>query len=444
MNIAYRAYRFLSTGLFLALFPLFRLYSRITGRYYENLNQRIGIFPDEIVKGMCGSPRIWIHAASVGEVNAAIAIIESLVSLMPDCAIILSTTTDHGQALARDRLGEKGTCIYAPVDFIGAVRRALGAVRPDVLACVETEIWPNWLVEARRAGIKTAVVNGRISIRSIKGYLKVRPLMKETLKFIDAFSMIGEADALRIRMMGASRDRIAVNGNAKYDLLLRQADASLKTEIQKLYSINADTPVFVAGSTRNPEEKIILDVYQKIRRSVPDTLLIVAPRHVERAHSIADLVQERGLSYQFRTELDGKDAFRKASVVIVDTIGELKTIYSFATIVFCGGSMVPLGGQNILEAAVWGKPVLYGPSMEDFLDAKDLLDKAGGGIEVKDGPDLAEKAIYYLTHPHEARVVGESARRAVVAHQGAAAKHAAVIYQLIEGPGNFLQKPRNE
>ncbi|MFC1516032.1 3-deoxy-D-manno-octulosonic acid transferase [Thermodesulfobacteriota bacterium] len=431
MNVAYRVYRFLSTSLFLTLFPPFYLFSRFTGWHYDSLSQRLGFYPDSVARGIEGMPRIWIHAASVGEVRVAEAIIEPLAALIPNGTVILSTTTDHGQALARDTLGKKATCIYAPLDYIGAARKALTAVRPDVLVCLETEIWPNWLMEAHRTGVRTAVVNGRISVRSIKGYLRARPLMKETLKYIDAFSMISEADSQRIRMMGASHDRVTVNGNAKYDLLLRQVDTSLKAKMNMLYNINGDIPIFVAGSTRNSEEKIILDVYQQILRSVPETLLIIAPRHVKRTDTIAGLVQERGLTYQFRTELNGKDALRIAPVVIVDTIGELMATYGIATIVFCGGSLVPLGGQNILEAAVWGKPVIYGPSMDDFLDAKYLLDQTGGGIQVKDGQELAEKVVYYLTNPDQAKRIGESARRAVVSHQGAAEKHATVIYKLL-------------
>jgi len=377
-----------------------------------------------------------MHAVSVGEVNSAIAIIESLKALMPDCAVILSTTTEHGQAFAKNKLnaGDRqpmATCIYAPVDFILATRKALSILKPDVLVCLETEIWPNWLVEAHRLGIKTALVNGRISVRTIKGYLKIRPLMKATLNLVDAFSMINEADAHRIEMIGAPGERIEINGNAKYDLLLNQADARIKTRMESIYNINEDKPVFVAGSTRRSEEKIILDVYGKIIKSFPETLLILAPRHVERVHYIKKLVKEQGFACQLRSDLDKQNCLRTAPIVIVDTIGELLNTYSIASIVFCGGSLAPLGGQNILEAAVWGKPVFYGPSMEDFLDARDLLDKTGGGIQVKDGQELAEKAIYYLANPHKAIAIGKLAMQAVMSHKGAAGKHADVIYRLL-------------
>ena len=169
--------------------------------------------------------------------------------------------------------------------------------------------------------------------------------------------------------------------------------------MERLFNLKSDQPVFVAGSTRSSEEEIILDVYKKILATFPETLLVIAPRHVERIPHLETLIKNRGFSYQLKTNLDPQNGLRTAPVVLIDTIGDLQAIYSIATVVFCGGSLVPLGGQNVIEAAVWGKPVLYGPSMEDFLDAKELLEKTGGGIPVADGQELAEKVGYYLANP---------------------------------------------
>ncbi|NOQ19022.1 MAG: hypothetical protein GQ571_03520 [Desulfobacterales bacterium] len=431
MNIAYKAYNFFLTGFFFIFFPPFWLYTRLTGRYRDGINQRLGFYPKSLVNRISGSPRIWLHAASVGEVSAAVAIIESLERLMPHGAIILSTTTEHGQALARDKLQSKATCVYAPIDFIVSVRKALSTIRPDILVCLETEIWPNWLFEARRMGVRLALTNGRISVRSIKGYLKIRGLIREALRQVEFFSMIREADAQRLMVLGVPREKIVVNGNAKYDLLLPMADPSIKGKIEKFYNLNENIPVFVAGSTRGSEHEIVVDVYEKILETLPETLLIIAPRHLERVRHIKDMVIRRGFSCQFKTDIDKAGGLRTASVVIMDTIGDLQSTYSIASIVFCGGSLEPLGGQNILEAAVWGKPVLYGPSMDDFLDAKALLDKTGGGIQVKDGRELAERALYYLTHPAEADAVGRLAKEAVMLNKGSADKHADVIYRLL-------------
>jgi 3-deoxy-D-manno-octulosonic-acid transferase len=432
MNFPSKAYRFFSTGLFLTLFPPLWLYTRLGERHQESLKQRLGQYPDRLINGISGSPRIWMHAVSVGEVSVAAAIIRALTVLLPDCAIILSTLTEHGQSYARKKLGSKATCVYGPIDFIGPVRRAFSTLKPDILVCLETEIWPNWLFEAQRAGIKTAIINGRISNRSIKRYLKIRLLIEEALRYVDAFSMISAIDALRVARIGASPDRIEINGNAKYDLLFEQSDVSLIVKMERLYNIKGKQPVFVAGSTRNPEEKIILELYQKIVQPFPNALLIIAPRHVERAQEIKALVQDRGFACQYRTEFNSEYTKRTAPVVVLDTIGELQSTYSIASIVFCGGSLVPLGGQNVLEAAVWGKPVIYGPSMEDFLDAKKLLDSTGGGIQIRDGYDLAEKTLYYLNHPQQAAHVGTLAKKAVMSNRGAAGKHARVIYRLLQ------------
>jgi len=431
MSFAYKAYNFLNIGLFFISFPPFWLYTRLTGRFSDSLGQRLGCYPRSTLADIVGSPRIWIHAASVGEVSAAEAIIESLTRMMPGCAVILSTTTEHGQALAREKFKSKAACIYAPLDFVVSVRRALLTIRPDILVCLETEIWPNWLFAARKLGVKIALVNGRISVRSIKGYLKIRFLIQEALNQIDSFSMIREEDARRLMMLGIPKKRIEINGNAKYDLLLRRADASLIDKNRKLYNVTGNDPVLVAGSTRGHEHAIILDVYERILKVIPETVLIVAPRHVEKIQHIIDMVKSKGFSFQLKTEIDKIDSSRTASVVIINTIGDLQSTYSIASVVFCGGSLEPLGGQNVLEPAVWGKPVFYGPSMDDFLDAKALLDKTGGGIQVEDGRELTEKMLYYLAHPDEANAVGKLAKEAVMSNQGAADKHAAVISRLL-------------
>ena len=431
MKFAYKAYNFFSIGLFFVFFPFFWLYSRLSGRFSDSIAQRFGFYPVSLLSGVGGSPRIWIHAASVGEVSGAEAVIESLVRLMPDCAIVLSTTTEHGQFLARNKFGSRVACIYAPLDFFVSVRRALLTVRPDILVCLETEIWPNWFFAARKLGVKVALINGRISVRSFKGYLRIRFLIQEALNQVEAFSMIQDEDALRLMMLGVPRKKIVVNGNAKYDLLLSRADSRLREENEKLYNLKGNERVLVAGSTRGAEHEIILDIYEKIHKTLPDIILIIAPRHIKKIRHVIEAVKKRGLSHQLRTEINSSDSPRTAPIVIINTIGDLQSTYSIASVVFCGGSLEPLGGQNVLEAAVWGKPVFYGPSMEDFLDAKALLDKTGGGIQVNNSEELTEKMLYYLTHPGKADAVGRSAKEAVMLNKGAAGKHASVIYRLL-------------
>jgi 3-deoxy-D-manno-octulosonic-acid transferase len=383
------------------------------------------------VQTLSGSPRIWIHAVSLGEVKVASSIINALRQILPACSVIVSTVTEHGRKLATETFGEDIPVVYAPVDFIGSVRKALSSVHPDVLVFMETEIWPAWITEAHRMGIKTALINGRISVRSIRAYLKFRPFFCEVLRNVDAFSMISEEDSTRIRSMGADPSKIEINGNAKYDLLASLADPAMETQMQKILNLEPSSRVFVAGSTRGGEEAMVLDAYEKIIKEFPDTVLIIAPRHLERTDEIRSLLERRGFRYQLRSELGSGAAMRTDPVVIINTFGELFKLYSIGTVVFCGASLVPLGGQNPLEAAVWGKVVFYGPSMEDFMDAKAMLEGAGAGIPVSSPEMLAEKVIWFLRHPEILKSYSGRAREAVIRNQNAADKHAKVITGLI-------------
>jgi len=431
MTILYATYLILTTGLFILLFPYFWIYIRITGRYRGHIEERLGFVPKKVIGRLSGSPRIWIHAVSLGEVKVAAAIIEALKRITPDCSLILSTSTEHGRDLAEKTLAEKTPVVYAPIDFIGSVCNALSAVRPDIMIFLETEIWPGWLYEARRMGIKTALINGRISVRSIKGYSKLRGFFRNVLKNFDVLSMITEGDADRIKDMGADPQRIETHGNAKYDQLTNLVDPEMGNEMRKALNLEVSQPMFVAGSTRDGEEKIVLNAYEKILKEFPDTVLIIVPRHIKRTAEIGSLVERHGFTYQLRTDFDGANTKRTARVVIINTFGELFKIYSVGTIVFCGASLVPLGGQNVLEPAVWGNMVFYGPSMENFSDARALLEKAKAGIQVSGHEELAERAIWFLGHPEELNKAGERARVAVLSNQGAAKKHAEVILRLL-------------
>ncbi|MBW1702448.1 MAG: 3-deoxy-D-manno-octulosonic acid transferase [Deltaproteobacteria bacterium] len=414
------------------LLPAFWGYTRITGRHGQHLKERLGFIPEEAVQGLSGYPRIWIHAVSLGEVKVADAIIKVLRRIIPGCSVIVSMFTEHGRKMAKETFKDDVPVIYAPIDFWGSVRKALFTVRPDVMVFLETEIWPAWLFEAHRMGIKTALINGRISVRSIGGYLKLRPFFREVLENLDVFSMILEEDAARIRSMGADPRKIEINGNAKYDLLGSSAEPVMEAEMRQVLNLDPSQRVFVAGSTREGEEEMILDVYEKILERFPETILIIVPRHIERTQVIAFMIERRGLNCQHRTDLGEDKARRTEKVVIINTFGELFRVYSIGTLVFCGASLVPLGGQNPLEPAIWGKVVFYGPSMEDFLDAKALLEEARAAVPISGPEMLAEKAIWFLEHPEALNEYGERAKEAALKNQGAAEKHARVIKRLLD------------
>jgi len=431
MNPLYATYTALTSVIFISAFPFFWLYTGLTGRYRRGLKERLGLLPHNLSHHLTGSPRIWIHAVSLGEVKVAASIVESLTERLPESHIIVSSTTDHGIDLARKTFGKEILVVYAPIDTIFSVRRALSRLRPDILLFLETEIWPTWITEAGRMGIKTAFVNGRISVRSIKSYLKIKSFFRDLLKSVAVFSMISQKDAERIQSLGAEPHRIKVNGNAKYDLLATQTDPAIEREMRRILNLEPAQPVFIAGSTRGGEEDMILDAYEKILKEFPNMILVIAPRHIERTAEIESRVKRRELGYHLRSKLGGDLSTRTKPVVIMNTFGELFKVYSVGTIVFCGASLVPLGGQNPLEAAIWGKAVFYGPSMEDFLDAKALLEEVGAGITVSSPDMLAEKALWFLSHPDVMKTFGRKAKEAVMNNQNASERHANVIAGLV-------------
>jgi 3-deoxy-D-manno-octulosonic-acid transferase len=432
MSILYKAYATLSSGIFVAGLPPFWLYTRLTGRFRKGLKERLGFFTLQGLRAETPSRRVWIHAASLGEVRVARSIANHLVELVPGCEVFLSTNTDHGHDLACE-LFQEGAVLYAPFDFLPSVRKTLSAVHPEVMVFLETEIWPTWITETHRRGIPCALVHGRISTRSIGRYLAFRPLFRDVLKRFNAFSMITEEDAHRIVKMGAEHKRVEVNGNAKHDLLASSVHPAIQTKMQEILGLEPFQPVFVCGSTREGEEEMLLKVYRRLVRDFPEMVLIIAPRHIVRIPSIEALVRQEGLDVQLWTDLLRPGVERIAPVVLVNTFGELFKIYSIGTILFLGASLVPLGGQNPLEPAAWGKMVFYGPSMEDFAEAKKLLEQERAGVEVKNPEALAEQALFFLNHPEELREGGRRARAAVLRSQGASARHARVIARLMQG-----------
>lgn len=430
MNFLYTAYTVLSSGALITCFPPFYGYARLSGRFRQGLSERLGFAPRELVCDFGKSPRIWLHAASLGEVKVAGALRVHLEKAVPGCRIFLSTTTPHGRETGLKAF-EGCPVFYAPIDTPYTVRKALSRLRPDILVFLETEIWPAWITEAHRMGIRIALVNGRISVRSIGKYLRIRPFFRDVLRNMDAFSMIRREDAERILAMGAEPGKVRISGNAKYELLAQEADPATEEEMRRILNLDPSQPVLVAGSTRSGEEALILDAYQRISARFPDTVLLLAPRHVARTRQIESLLKDRGVPYRLRTDLDDGAPKRTEPVVLVNKFGELFKLYSVGTINFCGASLVPLGGQNPLEPAAWGKAAFYGPSMEDFLDAKDLLEKVGAGIGISNSAELAERAIWYLEHPQDLKARGDSAREALLCNKGAAETHARVIAGLL-------------
>jgi 3-deoxy-D-manno-octulosonic-acid transferase len=432
MNILYFIYRVITSVIFAILIIPFMLFVIISGKYRKHLWERFGFIPQGVIKTLKGNTKIWVHAVSLGEIKVAHSIIPSLKGLIPDCSIILSTSTEHGRALALDLLGSEVPVIYSPLDFFPVVKNALNSIKPDLIIFLETEIWPSWIIEAKKNGAKLAMLNGRISVRSFKSYRRLMPFFRMVLSRFDLLSMISEGDRERIIEMGARPETVTVNGNAKYDMLIGGTTQGMNENIRMMLHIPQDAPVIVAGSIRSGEEEIILEAYKKIIDSFHDTVLIIAPRHLERIKELAELIRMKGLKYHLRSELVTPGGVRTEGIIIVDCFGELFNIYSSGNIAFCGASLVPLGGQNPLEPAAWGTPVFHGPHMEDFNDAMNLLKKHDADIEVQGAFDLAEKVIYYLKNPELLAEKGRAAKKALMENSDVAETQASLIKGLIE------------
>jgi len=406
----YIVYSVLLTIGFVIALPFYLWKGRSTGKYLASFRERMGRFPAPL--NTSGTPSIWIHAVSVGEVLAARALVGPLKERFPGRRIYVSTTTATGNAVARQSVRAADGLLFAPFDWPGPVRRALRAVDPVLLVLVETEIWPNLIHEARRRGTRVALVNGRISPRSFPRYRRIRRFLKPVLAEVDVFLMQGEAHARRVKDMGAPPDKVKVTGNLKFDSL---GEARTPEPLARL--IGGGGPLWVAGSTAPGEEEMVLRALRAVRRTVPGVRLLLAPRHPERFAEVASIIEAAGLRGVRRTALSGP--WGDEDVLVLDTMGELAQVYSLASVVFVGGSLVPAGGHNVLEAAVAGKAVVVGPHMENFQEVADEFLAEDALVQVASADALAGAVSSLLTDPARCDAIGVRARALIDRNRGA-------------------------
>ena len=420
-----------NTILFAAAFvilPYFLLKMVFAGKYRKSLIQKLGGRQTQILANLGDGPRVWIHAVSVGEVTAAAPIVTSLKLKRPEIKIIFSTSTETGRQMAQQLVKDADAFIYFPLDIPYVVRKIIRLAKPAVFVMVETELWPNFLQACKLSKAKTLMVNGRISPRSYNKYRLTRCFWKRVLADLCAAGMIAEVDASRIKSIGMPPDRIEVLGNAKYDALAAMAAPALQEEIARRVNRQIGERFFIAGSTHPGEEEIVIRVYQQLLKYHPDFKLIIVPRHVERTAAIMHLLQSAGLpDIITMTDMNNGKIREKERMLIIDVIGELFKIYSLATIVYCGGSLVPKGGQNILEAAAWGKVIFYGPSMEDFSEEKVMLEEVGCGVTISNEEELLQGILQALEQPEELVGRGARGKDVVAANMGAAVRYAEMI-----------------
>jgi 3-deoxy-D-manno-octulosonic-acid transferase len=409
-------YALASYLLFLALLPVLLWHPKLR----HGLRLRLGLYPDslDLVRGRTG-PRVWLHGASAGDLLSLQPMMKELRARRPDACIIVSTITNSGHEMARRKLAEADVVVYAPYDLPGATARAMRALKPDLLVLEYTEIWPNLIRAARRAGVRLGLTNGRFNPDKLTRYRAMFRAIGNPLAAIDCFLMRSDEEAERALLLGAAPDRVWVTGNTKFDALASGGPDGKEEALRIEMGLSSTSPVFMAGSTHEGEEEIVLAVFAGLRKRHPGLQLVVAPRYVERAGKIMAMAAEAGLPVRLRS---GGAAAGPAAVTILDTIGELAVAYRLATLVFVGGSFVTRGGQNVLEPAAQGKPVLFGPHMENFKDSVQVL-QGRGGIQVSTPAQLQRLADELLSRPDQLEELGTLARRAVTSIRGASARN---------------------
>ena len=401
--------------------PVFAAQAVLRHKYRRSLPERLG----RVATWTEPAPPIWLHAVSVGEVMAATPLALELASRRPDLPLLVSTVTDTGRAVAEQRLPAR-QYVFFPLDFGWAVRPALDRLRPRAVLLTETEIWPNFIRACGMRGIPVVLINGRISPRSFPRYRRVRPLFAKVLQGIGLFCMQTSQDAARILELGAPEDRVHVVGNLKFDLAMA-GHAGEGLVVRTMLGLPNTRPVLVAGSTHRGEEGSVLKAFQAARRTAADLLLLLAPRHPERLAEVEGLLAQAGLQWVRRSRLPAPCASQQAGlpvkelppVILLDTMGELAKLYAAGTIVYVGGSLVPIGGHNVLEAAAYARPVLFGPHMGNFAEMARLFLEQGAGLQVRDATELGEQIVRLLAEPAAAGRMGEVGRSIVETHRGA-------------------------
>lgn len=401
-------------------------------RYWEGLGQRIGFLHQELLDKIRAKKVFWVHAVSVGEVMAVASLVKELKNRYPETSLLLSTVTETGNRTARQLLPEIDYFFYFPFDFYWVTKKVVSTIKPGLFILTETEIWPNILRELEKREIPVVMVNGRISSFSFKKYSIVRPFIKEVLKNIDIFCMQTNYDADHIMRLGAPSERVKRTGNMKFDQQLLSLEKA--KDYKKELGISPSAPILIAGSTHRGEEAYIVEAFERLKERYPELILIIVPRHPERSDEVSSLLNKRGIPFikwTQRQNIVARGGDYKTSTIIIDTIGVLSSLYSIATVVFIGGTLVPVGGQNILEPARWGKVILYGPYMDNFRELSDIFISEGAAVQIK-GPEELASTISMLLDDRDIRIeMGKKGLRIIEENQGATSRNIEIITQLL-------------
>lgn len=417
-------YNLLFPAAFAAMLPgiVRRLLRR--GNYREGFGQRFGWYAPDVRQRLAqGAPRPWIQAVSVGEMFVALKAVAALRQRCPGVRMVLSTTTTTGMRLARERAGPDVEVIFSPIDSWGSVRRAYDAIRPSCLVIVDGGLWPNALWEARRRGIPVTLASARLSPGSERRFRRFSWISRRIFRLLDLVCVPDPGEVPRWVGLGVARERIVCTGNVKFDESDEPAARGAKNspaECLRELGVSAETPVVLAASTHAGEERLAAEAFLIVRRQRPDVFLVIAPRHAERAREVVKELTAMDLRVAFRSAPHAGGA----DVLLLDTTGELREWPAVASAVFIGKSVTSIGGQNPGEAAAAGRPVLFGPHMENFQPLASELLRAGAAIQIAGADDLAAGLLALLNDPASAAAAGEAGRQALAVHRGAAQRTA--------------------
>lgn len=423
--MSYFIYNFLLLILVLLILPygLIRYRRRFLKKVFIGLGERLGFVPVKLPSGS-----IWFQAASVGEVKLIGPLIEKLKIAYPQKKIVVSVVTAEGKTVAQKELAAD-LIIHTPLDFPWIVNSFFLQLSPALLVLVETEIWPNLLRVARSRGVRTILINGRLTEKSFRRYKFFSRFAAQALSFLDLLSVRTAQDGERFQQLGVDRRKIVITGNLKYDLIKENLFSSAEIEDWRRQNFIPDKLTIIAGSVRSGEEELVIDAFSAVIKKYPRLQLVIVPRYPEQAGKIENILRRRGLTFSFFSR-KGTEA---GQCIIVDTIGDLVKFYAFATVAIVGGGFLPgAGGHNILEPASLGKPVIFGPYMDNFLDIAEGLVKANGAFQISSTEELTEKILLVLDNEDQRKQMGAEAAKFVRSQKGVTEKNLALIQKILE------------
>lgn len=406
--------------------------------------ERMGIVSNEKLEKLSAKKVIWFHAASVGEVKALSTIVPRIKKDHPEYALVVSTVTKSGKKEAEGTLKDIEFVFFLPVDLRRFVIRVLQQIHPAALILVETEFWPNLICEAKARGCFLALINGRISDQSLKRYLLVKSLFEQTLSCFDLLCVQSGEHKEKICRLGADPEKIRVTGNLKFDRLLYVRETLNKSELREKFGIPDGFHVIIGGSVRQGEERILVDTFKRLKLEQDNLLLVLAPRHLSRLRQMERFLSDQGMKFIRKSQLDGKIPMKYRDVILLDTMGELSGLYTMSDVAFVGGSLVPVGGHNLLEPAIHGVPVIFGQYIDHFKEEAKILMKSGGGIMVRDREELYRSLHELLSDRQRRTHLGEKAREAIQKETGVSLRTTELIFSSLLNyrPQSTIHRPQ--